>query len=204
LEACPEYMIYFAQQKVAQLYRQLPEGCIVARKASRSTNERDSFDVQLPPPGGDPKKQPYLNHAGLDCSCGTYQEALLDQNDMFQLRHVLRNLRRTQRLQPLPCARQGEAACPGMFYSICAPFAAEVAAAPAAGLLLCASEGTGGRQLRLFCEPGAFSGGDAEAARQLAWQKGDALPLGGVMLCLCAGAKEVAGLPLYLAIRKNK
>ncbi|MDR3313961.1 MAG: hypothetical protein LBS96_05840 [Oscillospiraceae bacterium] len=200
MESCPEYCIYFAQQKVAQLYRQLPEACVVARKASRNTSEHGLYDIQLPPPqrdGGDAKKQPYLSHSGQDRTCTAYQEAVFEKNEMYQLRRVLRCLRRAGRLQPLPCA----AACPGMFYSFCACFAAEAAAAPPAGILLYAACGRG---LRLCCEPGAFTGGDAETLRRLVWAEGGTLPLGGVLLCLATGADFVAGLPLYLSIRKNK
>ncbi|MDR2525478.1 MAG: hypothetical protein LBC83_04700 [Oscillospiraceae bacterium] len=196
--ACyPEYYFYFASQKIAQIYRQLPESCCVARKGSHSENRRDSFDLQLPPPEGDPKKGPYVNHIGQDRSSADYRECLFDKNDMYQLRQTLRALRREGRLCPLP--PRGEAA-PGRFYSFRAVFAAEDAAAAKQGILLRAEEAHACPALRLYCESGGFVGADGEALRLLALEQGIGLPLAGVLLCATAEKERIAGLPLFLSI----
>lgn len=195
MEICPEYRIYFAAQKVAQLYRQLPEACVAAGKASANRSSRHSLDLQrLPPDEAALEKGSFFpNHFFMEGSDSSYGEALFDKNESFQLRRVLRCLRRAGAL--------GCAAIPGRFVEFCEAFTSEDSAAPENGVLLRSAGLCRGRELRLFCEPDSFHGADYRAACLFAWGGGGAVPLGGVMLCLTANERSAAGLPLYLAVR---
>ncbi len=202
MDTCPEYRIYFAAQKVLQLYRQLPEACVVIQKSSRSKSQHSSVDFHRPHPGDDEELKHCFSptHIGLDSSTNCHGESVFEKNEMFQLRRVLRCLRRSGRL----CAIAGRcAAVPGQFYSFCASFTAEQSSQQQSGVLLRSVDLSCGQELRLFCEEDCFYGADCYAASLFAWEDGGALPLAGVMLCLTSNGCFTAGLPLFLAIRNN-
>ncbi|MCL2107341.1 MAG: hypothetical protein FWH26_09855 [Oscillospiraceae bacterium] len=192
------FFVYFAAQKVSQLYRQLPEARVVMQKQSCNSNGRGSYDF-APQPGNEEQDCLRMTHICQDRSDSRYREAVFDKNEMYQLQQVLRRLRRSGQLCPLP---QADCCCPGMFYELRGGFTRSEPEGASHVLALRAPARGSCPALLIYCEKFAFWGENKDTAWQEVWRCGEPLGLHGVMLCLRVEDGLVTGLPLYLSAEK--
>ncbi|MDR2753069.1 MAG: hypothetical protein LBB50_02025 [Oscillospiraceae bacterium] len=187
------YYIYYAHQKIGQMFRQLPESRCVAQKNSFSSSMHGDLDFRPQDCEGKPS---LLAHAGADGSRVRYCESVLDKNDMYQLARVLAHLRRAGRL----CGAKEAPFVPGKYYEVVGDFAPEESAQAPEGCLWLHAPAAGGRPAtHLLCSRQAFWG-EGTAAWQEPFACGAPLPLHGAALCLRAGKNLLCGLPLALGI----
>ena len=193
------FFVYYSHQKISYLYRQLPESRLIAQRASLNQHNRDECGLRVP--HREDEKCLHMTHAGLEGSQSHFSEALFEKNDMYQLEQVLRCLRKTGQLctaGQLPMVP--EQICQGDYLEIQGCFLPEHGRETPEGSLWLASPGAGRcPAIHLLCGRHAFCGETEEAWREL-WACGEALPLGGVMLCLGFREDRLCGTPLFLTL----
>ena len=198
MEARPlVYYVYYSQQKIMQLYRQLPESRTVLQKSSFSRNSHVHADMQ---PTREPSKEKPLHVSHLDNSGSEncYHESMFDKNEMYQLERVLRALRGCGQLL---CAGKDTTFCPGKYYEAEGCFApAPEEDVPEGYLRLRAPGSCRGPELSLLCHLRTFTGECPETPWEEVWACGEPLPLRGVVLCLARGEGVLCGLPLVLSL----
>ena len=186
------YYIYYSQQKIVQLYKQLAESRVVGQKSSESRNCHVHMDVH---PQQHEKQQRKLQLSRIDNSNSEscHRESHFDKNEMYQLERVLQTLRKCGQLKK---ARPGMKFCPGRYYEVEGCFAPEEAEAPEGYLWLRAK----GPEIRLLCHKMAFTAEHEHAAFEEIWACGKPLPLRGIVLGLGCG-EGLCGVPLVLWLR---
>ena len=182
-----DYHVYYSQQKITQLYKQLPESMFLVQRASISSREHVDAGLNAPL-----QEEACLQptHASIHSEEHCYREASFEVNEMHCLRQVLGYLRRTGQL------RKCNGVCrPGVYYDIRDSFSAleEDEQTPKGSLWLEAP------RIRLLCGRHAFLGENEHPAREV-WGCGGTLPLKGAVLCMGYREGVLTGLPLYLAI----
>lgn len=189
-----KYYIYYSQQKVMQLFKQLPESRCVGLKIGSSSNNHGDLDFR---PGEQDEACPRLTHFSQHTSSGGYRESHFDPNEMYQLRRVLQALRRAGQLRK---AMPGMCTAPGVYLEFSGCFSPQQdEPAPEGAIWLASPKSSTCPAVRLLCCKLAFSGDNVDYALQELWCCGGALPLHGVMLCMSCG-NTLCGLPLYLAL----
>ena len=189
-----DFYVYYSHQKIAQLYRQLPESRRVAEKCS--VNRSGHLELGLQP--REPRGEPCLK-VGAVANSGTesrYSELCVEKNEMYQWERVLARLRKSGQLC-VACA--GETPCPGQYYEVQGCFSPDdEAQAPEHYVWLRAPASACGPALRLLCHKHCFCGEHERSAFAEAWACGAPLPLRGVVVCLSGGENALCGLPLAL------
>ncbi|MDR1464791.1 MAG: hypothetical protein LBJ11_05775 [Oscillospiraceae bacterium] len=193
------YFVYFSQQKIDQLYRQLPDARLLVQKASVSSTDHRGLSIL---PKGELLESLSLNGADRGQTAVCYREALLDKNDFYRLRKVLQALRAQGLLRELPNGQRPGKPCPGELLWIrgCFSLAAEDGGSGMAELRAPAREGR--PCLRLCCCKQAFTADCGDDGWTELFRCGAPLPLRGVMLVLpnAAGQEDCwCGAPLFLA-----
>ena len=193
------YYIYYSQQKIVQLYKQLAESRIVGQKSSESHSCH--LHVDMHPPQHDKQqhgqqKHPLskcLSHVNNSNSESCHKESHFDKNEMYQLERVLCALRKRGQLKKV---RAGLKFCQGAYYEIAGCFAPEDTDAPEGYVWLRACE----PEIRLLCHKMVFSGEHEHGAFEEIWACGLPLLLRGVALSLGCG-DGLCGLPLVLWLK---
>jgi len=199
------YYIYYSQQKIVQLYKQLAESRVVMVKSS--TNQNSHMHVDLHPlrsPQEEdlrhmcPLPAMHLSHLDNSGSESCYKEMCYDKNEMYMLDRVLRALRKCKQLV---CAKPGMQFCPGKYYEFEGCFVREEGGSPPANYLwLRAPASERSPAIRLLCHRGVFTGEHESNSSHEIWACSNSLPLCGVVLGLGCG-EALCGAPLVLWLK---
>jgi len=176
------YYVYYSQQKIAQLYRQLAESRIVWQTCSKSESGRMHAGLQ---PQKQEHKHHHLNRLDGERTQSLRRESRFEHNDMYQLRRVLQTLERGGNLKQV---HTQTAFCPGCYYKFSGCFTPEDSQAPESFVWL------SGDNVRLLCHKKSFS------EFEELWVCAESLPLCGVALAM-AGEETLCGLPLALWLK---
>ena len=188
------YYIYYSQQKVVQLYKQLAESRVVGQKSSESRSCHVHMDLHpRPPKQEEPQPKLHLSRIDNSNSESRHRESHFDKNEMYQLERVLCALRKHGRLKK---AGAKTTFCPGRYYEVEGCFAPQDAPAPEGYLWLRANR----PETRLLCHKMVFTAEHEHAAHEEVWACGAPLPLCGIVLALSCG-ETLCGLPLVLWLK---